>query len=309
MVDIYYRKARSLKLERIEKPRTGCWIHLTSPTPEELQEVSENYQLDLDLLNDAIDPYESPRVEREDGAVYVFARYCQPERAGIATEPLLIIHHSDALITVSLYEAPILERLINEKIEVVTTQKTKLLLQILGQINMSYRNYMNKVSRHIFSVRVQLKKTDIISTRALIDLVDVEDDLNESLSALQPYEALLRNLLSGRFLRLYEEDKDLVEDLQLGTAEIIDLVKSRMKSLMNLRQAYDAIATNELNKVFRRLTSISIFLLIPTVVFSLYGMNVSLPFENDPNAFWYIMATVTAATVASILYFRRKRWV
>ena len=59
-----------------------------------------------------------------------------------------------------------------------------------------------------------------------------------------------------------EEDEDLIEDLSLSASELIELTKSRLKTIQNMRDAYSTIATNELNKVFKRLTSIAIFMAI-----------------------------------------------
>jgi magnesium transporter len=112
--------------------------------------------------------------------------------------------------------------------------------------------------------------------------------LNEYLTSLQSQAVVFRNLLSGKFLPLYEDDEDLIEDLSLGTTELIDLIKSRLKTISNIRDAYSTIMANNLNRIFKHLTSIGIFMVIPTVTASLYGMNLALPVATHPNAFWYI---------------------
>lgn len=308
MRTIYYSTARSNSLGEVDTARTGAWIHVVAPDEVELQALAKDYELEEDLLNDAVDLYEAPRVQSENNAVYVFTRYYHPDNGVInATEPLLIIYKPDFIITILRTDSSILADLSSGRELVITTQKTKTLLQMLEAVNESYQKYVTKVTRHILSARSQLRRKDI-SNEVLLQFVTIEDDLNEFLSALQPQAVMLRNLLGGKYMRLYEEDKDLVEDLSLGTAEIIELVKSRLKTIVSIREAYDAIAANELNRTFKRLTSISIFIMIPTVISGLYGMNVALPHMNNPAAFWLIIGLIFTTGSVMVYVFKRRRW-
>lgn len=308
MVRYFHSTARSQELNEIDDFKKGCWVHLANPSSDELQAIAKKLNLESDLLHDALDLYESPRVEVDSGAVYIFSRYLHTAEGVInATEPVLFIYHEDCLITVLRSETDIFNNYIHGKFSVATTQKTKTLLQLFFEVNNSYQKFITKTTRHVLKVRSQLKRTNITND-VLLELIELEDDLNEILSALQPFAVVLRNILSGKYIRLYEQDRDLVEDLSLNTNELIELVKSRLKSLVNIRQAYDAIATSDLNRTFKRLTSISIFMTIPTITAGLYGMNLALPLQRNPNAFWIILAVVMTVTAITIYYFQKKRW-
>ncbi len=308
MVTIFNSTARSSGLTELDKFKTGSWVHVVVPTQDELIKLTQDFGLDIDLLNDALDLYEAPRVEVDGDCVYVYTRYYNVDDSVInATEPILFIYHPDCLITILRVKSSILQRHISGVGDLITTQRTKLLLQFFTAINNTYQDYVNKVTRRVLSVRTQLKRTDI-NSKVLLDMVENEDDLNEILSALQPQAVLLRSLLGGKYIRLYEEDKDLIEDLSLGTNELIELVKSRSKTLVNIRQAYDALATSDLNRTFKRLTSISIFMTIPAITAGLYGMNLVLPFQKNPNAFWIILSIVMTVTTITVWYFQKKRW-
>jgi magnesium transporter len=307
MKTMYYATARSPKLMVLDSFRAKSWVQVIAPDEAELTQLSKDYDLELDLLHDGIDPYEASRIEKEGDTIYVYVRYCYPEKQGNSTEPLLIVYHPDVLITIQRRATPILDRLINGVEHAITTQKTKTALQILEEVNSSYRRHLIKVNRQILGIRSQLKRTEL-SKAVLINFVELEDDLNEFMGALQPQAAVLRSLLSARYLRLLEEDRDLVEDLSLGTNELIELVNSRQKTIVNIRQAYEAIATSDLNRTFRRLTSISIFLMIPTVVSGLFGMNVLLPFAHHGYAFWYVIGFVCVSSLLVIYLFHRRRW-
>lgn len=307
MTTIYYSRARERALQTIAEPRAGSWVSVVAPDEAELDALADRYGLDRDTLTDAVDIYEAPRVEIEDGAVYIFTRYCYPEGKEIATEPLLIIYTSDYILTVVRSNTSILSRLVRDELEFVTTQKTKLLLHILSEINLSYERQLTKVSRRILQLRAHMRQAEI-NTREFVGIIELEEDLNEFLSALQPQALLVNSLLGGKYLRLYEEDRDIIEDIERSTAELIEQVKGRLRTLVNMRQAYDAIATTNLNNTFKRLTSIAIFLTIPTIVGGLWGMNVVIPFEHSRYAFVFVLALIIVLTVATITIFRRKKW-
>lgn len=306
MQKIYYRTIRSEKVEDLNTAKRGSWLHITQPTKSELEDLSEKYGFNIDLLKDGVDLYEAPRLEQEESGLYIYLRYCKPESLETSTEPMLIILSDSMVTTIARNMPESIEDLISRG-QIVTTQKIKLVLEILYQINRDYRIHLNKISKFIFSSRMKLQKT-IVSNDDVLRFIDLEEDLNEFLTALQPYGILLHGLMSGRYFALHEEDRDLIEDIQLSTSELIELTKSRLKTLQNMREAYSTIATNNLNRIFKRLTSIAIFMAIPTIVGGLYGMNVSLPFDQHPQAFWIITGTTTTVIMLTVLIFNKKRW-
>lgn len=307
MITVYHSTARARALAKTETAKVGSWCHVVEPTHAELDQLAADFSLDRDLLNDATDVFEVPRVEISGDATYVFARYCHPEGQEIATEPLLIIYTNSNIITVMRSGDTVLDQLLNGSVEILTTQKTKTFLHILEQINRSYRLQLNIVSKQILQMRARLRQSRINSVE-IVKFIELEEDLNEFLAALQPQALVLNALETGRYMRLYEDDRDLVEDIMLNTSELIELSKSRVKTVANIRQAYDVIATTNLNKTFRRLTSIAIFLTIPTIIGGLFGMNVALPFQDAPYAFVIVLAIIVTLMTGTIAYFKKLNW-
>lgn len=308
MQRILFSNARSNEVTEIDSVRKGSWIQLIEPSKGEVERFAKAYNLNQDLLLDGLDLYESPRVERDGENIYVFVRFYHPNNGVInATEPMLLVYTPEHLITLTRRNNAVIEKMSQTDSGAITTQKTKLLLQILSSINDTYFTYVTSVTRRIFQVRSQLRETRV-SEQSLLDFVVLEDDLNEFLSALQPQAAVLRLLLTGKYMQLFEDDKDLIEDISLNNTEIVELVKSRLKTIIIIRESYDAIAASELNRTFKRLTSISIFLMLPTVVSGIYGMNVRLPFANSAGAFSVLMAIVFISTLLTVFYFRHRKW-
>jgi magnesium transporter len=307
MIQFYHSTARSRALTKLEQPKAGSWCHAVEPTKKELDKLAEDFELDRDLLEDATDIYEAPRIEISDGGTYIFTRYCHPEGLEIATEPLLIIYTKDCVITIMRGKSTVLDQLINGNVEILTTQKTKLFLRILEQINRSYSLQLNIIIKKILRSRAQLRQS-VVRSHDIIQFIEIEEDLNEFLSALQPQALVLSKLETGRYMKLYDDDKELIEDIKLSTAELIELSKTRIKTAINIRQAYDAIATNNLNKIFKRLTSIAIFLAIPTIVSGIFGMNVGLPLQHAKYAFLLVLAIIIAIIALMMRYFQKRDW-
>ena len=306
MVKTYYRNIRGTKLEEVSGEKRGSWIRVVDPSADELDQLAKKHSLNIDLLRDGIDLYEVPRLENDEGVLYIYVRFCRPSGQYTSTHPLLIIIKDDILLTVSRIESDPISDLL-KKGNVVTTQKLKTVLQILSEMNRGYRVHLNSVTKKILSTRKRLQRT-IVSNDDILTFIDVEEDLNEFLAALQPYGIVLHALLNGKYVKLHEEDEDLIEDLSLSATELIELTKSRLKTIQNMREAYSTIATNDLNKIFKRLTSIAIFLAIPTIVSGLYGMNVLLPISDSQDAFWVVLGVISALMLGFILYFKHRKW-
>lgn len=304
MIKVYYKTVKDYKVNLLSEFRIGSWIYVENPTNKDFKYLSEKFFLDLGLLKDAIDPYEVPRLEIDKNIVYIFTRIPRLQER-VTTEPFLIIIGEDFVITVCQKSFPLLEKFINNRINFTTTQKTKFLLQIFSEITATYNNYLTTISRNVRSISVQLEKID---NKDIIQFVNFESVLNDFLAALVPTNAILNNLLQGKILDLYEEDKDLIEDLLLGNNQLIELCKANLKNIVNIREAYSTIMTNNLNRVIKFLTALTIILTVPMIISSFYGMNVNLPFASSPIAFWGISLTTLIVAIILLLIFFKKRW-
>lgn len=307
MITCYHSTARSRKLRVIKEPKVGSWVNVAEPTDEELDYLAQKLELDRDILSDVKDVYEVPRVEVSDQITYVFTRYSHPEKNNVSTQPLLIIYTKSNIITLMRSKDDVLDQLISGNVPISTTQRTKTFLRILEQINRSYRLQLNLISKQILKSRAQLRRSEV-SSDSIVSFIELEEDLNEFLSALQPQALVLTALESGRYMQLYEDDRDLVEDIMLNTNELIELSKTRIKTVTNMRQAYSIIATNNLNKIFKRLTSIAIFLAVPTIIGGIFGMNVALPFQHHPLAFLFVILLMGVSVLVIFRYFDRRNW-
>jgi magnesium transporter len=308
MISYYYKNIRSKSLEQLDKYKPGAWVYVEDPSREELKQLIEDHDLDPGHIRDVLDEDEMPRLEKENDINYLFTRFAYAgDHLNITTTPLLIIMSEHLFISIAARPIPRIERFRDEKIKFNTTQRTKLLLQILDQIVDQYEVFLNSISRQIKTIRARLKVEEI-RNKDFVDFVEIEDELNEFLSALTPTNSILRRLLLGKHINLFEEDEDIVEDLLLNNEQTIEGCRSSLKSVVNIREAYTTIMSNNLNRIIRVLTVLTAIISVSTLVSSIYGMNVDLPYDHSPQAFVGIMAFTLSITVGLLIYFRKQKW-
>lgn len=307
MIKYYFKSLRSEAIRELEAAKPGTWIHVESPTEEELVLLADRFNLERGYLEDAVDEDEVPRLEREGEQSYMFVRYAYRNNEGdMDTAPLLIMFDSSVVMTVSSTKLPAAEALLKGRVNFATTQRTKLILLILSHISDQYDQLVSQTSRDIKAIRSRLRGQGI-TKQDLIDFVTIEDELNEFLSSLLPTNAALRRLLAGKQLALFAEDEDIVEDLLLNNEQSIEAIKSNLKSVSNIRDAYSAINSHNLNYIITVLTLATILVALPNVFFGMYGMNVKLPDQASDYAFYWILGFNVVLIICIITFARRKK--
>lgn len=307
MITYYYKNIRSKNLSTLDEYKSGSWICVENPTSDEIDQLVDRFKLDAGHMEDAMDADEMPRLEKEGELTYIFLRYAYTNNdLELTTAPLLFVVGPDLFITVALHSLPRLQRFTSGKVDFSTTQRTKLVLQVMDQIVDQYEVFINNISRQIKMIRSRLRAQDVGNTD-FIDFVLIEDELNEFLSAMLPTTAILRRLMLGRHIPLFAEDQDIVEDLLLNNEQSIEGCRSNVKSIVNIREAYSTIASNNLNRTMKLLTAATVLLTLPNVFFGMYGMNVTLPFADESWAYYGVVITTFVAVIAVFVLARAKR--
>lgn len=309
MINYFYRpKEENSEFQSLDAFKQGAWVHAESPSEEEINLLAEKFALDADILLDVLDENEMPRVEREGQDIYIFTRHAYTnDSLQIATSPVLFVLHQNTLISISRLHFTRLERFTSGKLDFATSRHIELMLEMFDQIDDEFEAKLNSISRQIKSIRSRLRVEEI-RNKDFIDFVTIEDVLNDFLSSLTPTNSILRRLLLGRHLKLDEEDKSLVDDLLLNNEQSIIGCKASLKTIVNIREAYSTIMSNNLNRVIRLLTILTVVISIPTLISSIYGMNVELPFMDKPYAFSVVATFSVILTAVAAILFRRSRW-
>ncbi|HET9174466.1 MAG TPA: magnesium transporter CorA family protein [Candidatus Saccharimonadales bacterium] len=307
MITYYYKSLRTASIEAIDDVKRGTWVYVEAPSTGDLAVLVEKFNLEPGILEDAADTDEVPRLEREEGVSYIFVRFPYKKANGeVDTAPLLIVFGGEYVITISPVHLPALDYLQRGRIPFATTQRAKLVLLILSHSSDQFDVYINQTSRKLKSIRTRLRGHSI-TDQDLIDFVTIEDELNEFLSSLQPNNATLRRLLSGKHIPLFEEDQDIVEDILLSNEQSIEASQANIKSISNIRDAYSAIASNKLNRTLTILTIATILISVPSLAMGVYSLNIPLPAQHSANTFWVIMGINVTLMITVLIVAKKKR--
>ena len=307
MITYYFKSLRTKEVQVLDEYRPGAWVSVEHPTEAEIASLSETFNLDIGDLEDVLDEDEMPRLERDKDNTYVFVRHVyNGEEHEPTTSPVLFVIGPELFMTIAYRNFPRIERFMSGQIEFATTQRTKLFLLMMDEIVDQYEVFINKVSRRIQTIRGRLRSHNV-EREDFVDFVVIEDELNEFLSALQPMSALLRRLRLGRHVAVFEQDQELIEDLLLNNEQSIEACLSNIKTIVNIREAYSTIASNELNRTMKLLTIATVLIALPNVFFGMYGMNVHLPFADHPLGYFIVVGITLVVMGATILIARAKK--
>lgn len=307
MINIWKKKDQKLvKTAILER---NCWIEVSQPTSFEIETLESEYNVPREIIQDALDPDERPRFEKLDGMSCIIFRipvYSKRSKVRYATIPLAVILTEEYIITVSMERTEMLEKLTGILSgKVIVEDKIKFLLYLMGRSVQTYLYYLKTINRYTSIIETELQQS--IRNNELIKLLRIEKSLVYFTTSLRGNELLLEKLQKFIFRNLAEEDQELLDDLVNENKQAIEMTNIYSNILSGMMDAFASVISNNLNVIMKRLTMISIVLMIPTFFASVYGMNVPLPFMKSVWAFPGILIISLAASVLSAVIFSKSR--
>ena len=292
-------------------PDEAFWIHLESPSPEEAKKILEKYNLPEDFITDLQDADENSRLEYEDGAMLIILRvpiYYKHRSASIsfATAPLGVIVAQDKMITVSFYDSEILSQYLEAKHRPFTITQQSFLLNINLRTAIYYLKFLKEINRRTTQIENELHQS--MKNKELIRLLRMEKSLVFFNTSLKSNEIILERLQRSRWLHNDPEAEDMIDDVIIENKQAIEMANIYSSILSGMMDAFASIISNNLNVVMKFLTSITITLTLPTLIASVYGMNVRLPFQENQYAFAIVMGFSICMSILLVLVFIRKKY-
>ncbi len=295
---------RMTELDAIEE---GCWINLIYPNEEELRSVSRTLHVEPDFLRAALDEEETSRIDTEEGQTLIIIDTPAVEKVDSAvmysTLPLGIIVTETNIITVSLQESSVLRDFADGLVKGVSThKKTSFILHILLRVAKRYLQYLKQIDKIYNYMERQLYKTQ--RNKELIQLMDLEKSLVYFNTSLKANEVTLEKILRGRIVTLYEEDQDLLEDVLIEIRQAIEMANIYSSIISSMMESFASLISNNLNETMKVLTSITVLLTIPNIVFGFYGMNVAgLPWDQ----FFWVPIVISLGIIGAVAVVLKKK--
>lgn len=306
MINYYYASLKVETITRLKNFKTGCWVDVENPSEKEKQELI-SLGLDESLMDDAFDIHEVPRLEVNKHNFYFFARSSvkDPSQTNLPTAPVLIVIADKGIFSLSKKNLKSLWQPLLNDTSVATTQKTKLFMLLMDQITKDYRSSLNLINK---KVRIASTSIHNVNKKKISELIEYERRLDDYLDSLGPMNQSLETVLDGRGLRLYEDDREILEDLSLSFEQLMIRCRSMIKSITNIRDSYRIILDSRLNDTIKLLTVITVCMTIPTMIAGIYGMNIKLPGNvNNPHYFWVLIIGSLLFSLIFGMYFSKRK--
>ncbi len=287
-----------------------CWIHLTAPNAQELKWVMEHTGVEADFLRASLDEEERSRIEKEEAQTLIVvdtALLDAPDGdADVTTLPLGIVLLENCIITVCLKDTPLMNDFENGFVRGFSTKKrSRFVLQMLYRNAARFLHLLRRIDKRSSDLEKELHKT--MKNKELISMLKLEKSLVYISTSLKGNEVVLERLLRMSFIRKYPDDTDLLEDVIIENKQAMEMCTIYRDILSGTMNAFASVISNNLNVFMKALTIITVILTIPTLIASLWGMNVPVPLEGNPYGFWIVLGISVVLSLVATVYMKIKK--
>ena len=299
---------RFVQADKIER---HCLINVISPEKDELEKLTREMLIPPDFLTDPLDIDERSRIETENGFLLIVLRlpkYNEGSEIPFTTFPAgIILTKDDTIVLISSSNIMDILNLSDSRLKgVAEGKRSSVILHIFLKTALLYLRYLKEINRQTGEIENELQKST--KNKELIKLLNVEKSLVFFTTSLKSNELMMERLMKTELLKLTADDRDKLEDVLIDNRQAIDMANIYSNILSGMMDAFASVISNNLNVVMKILTSITIILMIPTLAASIYGMNIELPFQHLPHAFYIITGISFLALLVCILIFRKIKW-
>lgn len=315
---ISFFKSHEGKIEHIDNFEEGCWVDVLEPTSEDREWLLDELGVAPEFIKSAFDDEEMSHVDvdEETGQVLVIVDcpFVEDESevddksiTQYDTHPLtfVFLHEKECFVTFSLRRNEIVANFAHGTYkEVHTNRRTQFLLQMLLRITQRYVVCLRSINRQIREYEKTLRRT--MQNSELMKMLGLEKSLVYFSTSLQGLESTASRIGHGRMLALYDDDRELLDDVKIEIAQANEMCNIYTTILGGVMDAFSNVINNNLNYTMRTLTVITLIMAVPTIVFSFYGMNVEgLPLIQWP---WVPVIIAAVISVLAIIVIRRGKF-
>lgn len=308
---ISYFKFRGREVLTVNRLDEADWAHISAPlTQSEMAQISETLDIPLDFITDSLDADERSRYEIEDNSKLILINtplineQAKENEALYVTVPLGIVILDTSVITISQEKNMIIERILANKVKKFNpADKALFVLHILEQNVLWFLECIKMLNRSRNLIENELYNSS--RNTELRQLLKIEKSLVYFVNSLSANDLLMMKMKRTDFLKIKNRDphEDQFEDIIIDNGQALEMSNVYTNILSGTMEAYASIISNNLNNFIHRLTIITIILMVPTLVASFYGMNLShIPLQDNKHAFLILIGISIGLGVLMIIF-------
>lgn len=296
-------------LTEIEDFRPGCWVKVVNPTEKEIASLVNQFGMPIDFLTDPLDVDERARFEVDEGHTLILIRSArrEPEEAAIPyiTLPIGIILTNSLLITVTLTEVDVMEEFLSGWVRNHDTRhQTRFVLQLCYRTALRFLRYLKEINRMTGVIERNLHRST--TNDQLLGLFNLQKSLVYFTTSLRSNSLMVEKFSYQSVLDMTDEEHDLYEEMVIENKQALEMANIYTSIITGMTGTFASIINNNVNVVMKLLTSVTILIALPTMVASIYGMNIPLPLQDFSHAFPVVMGS--ALGLSAVGLFVLVRW-
>ena len=301
---VKFFKSQEEKMTRLEAFERGCWVDLVNPTDDELEDVCALTEIPEEMLKAALDEEETARIERDEGAFLCLLDTPTitdtDEGDTYETIPMALIYNEKCLVTVSLRGNAVLGDFISRRVSVDTTKPVLFILTFMMGNAKRFLSNLRQLDKK--SLRVQAELHRSMKNKELIQLLEIENSLVYFSTSLSSNINVYNKIERMPTIVANEDYKDLFDDVVIETRQAMEMCNIYRDILSGTMDAYASVISNNVNIVMKLLTVVTLIISVPTLIASLWGMNVPVPFQSLSWGFWLVLG-ISIVITGVIAYF------
>ncbi len=296
---------------RLNEYQPNCWINSQELTNEEVELIINEYNVPRDFIMDVLDTDERSRMEIEEDQTLIILRVpLNTQNNGIPfiTVPLGIVLSNHHIITICSKRTeiiPALFKAVNDN-KITIHNRFDYVLRIFLISAVWFLQFLKEINVQTALIEKDLENAT--KNKELHRLLRMEKCLVFFITSLKSNEMALAKMRASRNMQGIEHDEDLLEDVLIETKQALEMANIYSDIQAGMMDAFASVISNNLNVIMKQLTSVTIILMIPTLVASLYGMNVPNHFEGNSFAFGYVIAISVILSLVGVFLFKWKNW-
>ncbi len=294
----FFKSEGGAATQRLPEYEKGCWVDLINPTDDEVDDICALTGIPEQMLKAALDEEETARCERDDGAFMCLIDTPtitdSDDGDSYGTLPVALIYNKNCIVTVSLRGNPVLGDFVTNRVAIDTAQPVLFMLTFMMGNAKRFLSGLRQIDKK--SLRVQAELHRSMKNKELIQLLELENSLVYFSTSLSSNIGVYTKMGRLSAITQNEDYQDLYDDVVVETRQAVEMCTIYRDILSGTMDAYASVISNNVNTVMKLLAVITLIISIPTLIASLWGMNVPVPFGGLSWGFWVIIGICVLVT-------------
>lgn len=288
----------------------NCWIYVECPDKTDFHYLENELKVPKSFLNDIADTDERPRTETEGNWLLTIIRIpIQVNNSKIPynTVPIGVITNNELVISICYHHTEMLPDFIEhtQRKNIDIHNKYELILRLIYSSAVWFLKYLKQINNEVNNAEKELEQS--IRNEDLLRMMNLQKSLVYFNTSIRGNEVLIGKL-QNIFSEKDYQNEELTEDVLIELKQAHNLVNIYSDILTGTMDAFASIISNNVNIIMKRMTSLSIVLMVPTLIASFYGMNVDIHIEELPHAFSLIVGFSVILSAMAFVIFRKIKW-